>query len=133
MKYILIAAVLVLSFGCSRQPDNADKTDKNQNQKLEQTANASSLIGEWLKPIEGQPDKTDGVKLNKDGSASSVNSATLIYNSWESGNGTLTLIGISVGNGVNIPFASTYQIEKLTSDEMVLKLGESVFTYKRAK
>ena len=130
MKYIFIAAVFLIVLGCSRQEDNnANANSAPTLQEQTQGPATSILIGEWLKPIEGQEGKTDGVKLNADGSAESVNSATLLYNSWETDGKSLTLAGTSIGNGVSSDFTAAYQIEELSENKLVLRMGQNVFTY----
>nr|WP_272724000.1 lipocalin family protein [Bacteroides stercoris] len=42
-----------------------------------------SIIGSWIMPIEGQPGKMQGIKLEEGGDASSINMATLAYKYWE--------------------------------------------------
>ena len=42
-----------------------------------------SIIGSWVMPIEGQPGKTQGIKIEEGGNASSINMATLVYKHWE--------------------------------------------------
>ena len=42
-----------------------------------------SIIGSWIMPIEGQPGKMRGIKLEEGGDASSINMATLAYKYWE--------------------------------------------------
>ena len=41
-----------------------------------------TIIGSWIMPIEGQPGKMQGIRLDEDGEASSINMATLVYKYW---------------------------------------------------
>ena len=43
---------------------------------------ADSVVGSWVMPIEGQPGKMQGIKLEEGGEASSINMATLVYKYW---------------------------------------------------
>ena len=43
----------------------------------------ANLAGEWIQPVPGMPQMTQGFTLKEDGSASSVNMATLKYESWK--------------------------------------------------
>ncbi len=134
-KYIFIAALLLISLGCSGQGENGAKesADPTVGQTTQsQTGTNSILLGEWLKPIEGQEGKSDGIRLNADGSAESINAATLVYKSWQSDGESITLTAISIGNGVSSDFALTYQIEELSDGKLVLKLGENIYTYTKA-
>lgn len=88
-----------------------------------------SLEGKWVAPIPGMEDQMQGVCLEKDGKASSINSATLQYKNWERKWDTLVLSGQSLGNGQTIDFVDSYQIEKLSADELVLKNGDMTLNY----
>ncbi|MFR4236551.1 MAG: lipocalin family protein [Alistipes onderdonkii] len=72
-----------------------------------------------------------GIDLKKGGEASSINMATLQYETWVKDGDRLILSGRSIGNGTTIPFTDTLVIEKLTDDELSLKKGELVIRYKK--
>lgn len=76
----------------------------------------ANLAGEWIQPVPGMPQMTQGFTLKEDGSASSINMATLKYESWKEENGKLILTGKSIGNSQTIAFADTFEIEKLTDN-----------------
>ena len=61
-----------------------------------------SIIGSWIMPIEGQPGKMQGIKLEEGGDASSINMATLVYKYWEQRGDELYLTVKSIGNGMEI-------------------------------
>lgn len=71
-------------------------------------------------PIDGQPGKMQGIRLDEDGEASSINMATLVYKYWEQQGDELYLTVKSIGNGVEIEGIDTLKIEKLTTDSLVL-------------
>ena len=79
-----------------------------------------TIIGSWIMPIEGQPGKMQGIKLEEGGNASSINMATLVYKYWEQQGDELYLTVKSIGNGVEIEGIDTLKIEKLTTDSLVL-------------
>ena len=91
----------------------------------------TEIPGTWLQPIPGMKDKTQGFTLNDDGTAQSVNMATLQYTTWRRDGDILTLTGRSIGNGQIIEFTEMYNIEQLTSDTLVLRNGDVTFTYSR--
>ena len=78
-----------------------------------------TIIGSWIMPIDGQPGKMQGIRLDEDG-ASSINMATLVYKYWEQQGDELYLTVKSIGNGVEIEGIDTLKIEKLTTDSLVL-------------
>lgn len=79
-----------------------------------------TIIGSWIMPIDGQPGKMQGIRLDEDGVASSINMATLVYKYWEQQGDELYLTVKSIGNGVEIEGIDTLKIEKLTTDSLVL-------------
>lgn len=79
-----------------------------------------TIIGSWIMPIDGQPGKMQGIRLDEDGEASSINMATLVYKYWEQQGDELYLTVKSIGNGVEIEGIDTLKIEKLTTDSLVL-------------
>ena len=79
-----------------------------------------TIIGSWIMPIDGQPGKMQGIRLDEDGEASSINMATLVYKYWEQQGDELYLTVKSIGNGVAIEGIDTLKIEKLTTDSLVL-------------
>lgn len=79
-----------------------------------------TIIGSWIMPVEGQPGKMQGIRLDEDGEASSINMATLVYKYWEQQGDELYLTIKSIGNGVEIEGIDTLKIEKLTTDSLVL-------------
>lgn len=99
-KFIAITLVLGLLASCS----DRDK-----------------ILGEWVQPVPGV-DAVQGFRLERDGKASSVNMATLLYEHWERNGNLLLLKGRSIGNHQTLDFVDTLQIEELTSDRMTLTL-----------
>ena len=79
-----------------------------------------TIIGSWIMPIDEQPGKMQGIRLDEDGEASSINMATLVYKYWEQQGDELYLTVKSIGNGVEIEGIDTLKIEKLTTDSLVL-------------
>lgn len=78
------------------------------------------IEGTWVQPIPGAETEIQGLRLEPDGKASSVNMATLLYEGWDLDGETLILHGKSIGNGITIDFRDTMKIEKLTADSLVL-------------
>lgn len=79
-----------------------------------------SVVGSWVEPIPGIEGQVQGIKMEEGGVASSVNMATLVYESWKQEGDQLILTGKSIGNGQTIEFTDTMDIEKLTADSLVL-------------
>ena len=102
-KLLLATALLIIAMTACN-----DKKSKDSN------------IGSWVMPIEGQPGKIQGIKLEENGEASSINMATLVYKYWEQQGDNLYLTVKSIGNGIEIEGIDTLKIEKLTTDSLIL-------------
>lgn len=66
--------------------------------------NADSTVGKWVQPVPGLPGLQQGFELEEGGKASSVNMATLRYETWQQTGNRLILTGKSIGNRQTIPF-----------------------------
>ncbi len=91
----------------------------------------NSINGEWVEPIPGMKGQVQGVKLDEDGKASSINMATLQYEKWEKKGDMLILSGKSIGNHQTISFTDTLNIEKLTKDELILNRDGLTINYRK--
>lgn len=81
----------------------------------------TSLAGAWVAPIIGQEAFKEGFSLNADGSASSINAATLKYTGWSTKGTSLILQGESVGNGQTSAFSDTLEIVKAADGKTTIK------------
>lgn len=79
-----------------------------------------SLEGNWVQPVPGLEGQTQGISLQTGGAASSLNMATLLYESWSISGNTLTLTGTSVGNGQTIEFTQTYTFSMPDENTLIL-------------
>lgn len=82
---------------------------------------APAIEGAWVEPVPGMADKVQGILIEKDGRASSINMATLQYTSWSQDGDLIILNGRSIGNGQTIEFSDTLEIRELTRETLVLK------------
>ena len=57
--------------------------------------NNASIEGSWVEPVPGMPGMQQGFVLDGDGSASSINMATLKYEAWKKVGNRLLLSGTS--------------------------------------
>ena len=91
------------------------------------------LLGTWVENVPNMPNLKQGFVLEEDGTAGSVNMATLQYNSWQQNGNELVLSGKSIGNHQTIDFTDRYEIQKLTEDTLVLQSSSRTYTYKKQK
>lgn len=91
----------------------------------------AKIEGSWVEPVPGMENMKQGFTLEENGKASSINMATLLYESWEKKGNSLILSGKSVGNHQTIAFTDTLVIEGLSADQLILKKGTQARTYTR--
>jgi hypothetical protein len=126
---IVILTVLVLT-SCndiSKQEKPAETTSNVSNSKMENGDDV--LIGSWVQPNPINEKEVQGFELKKDGSAGSINMATLVFMKWWSENGKLTLVAESIGNGSSSIDTTIYEIIKNTDKELELKQGDYIEKY----
>jgi hypothetical protein len=81
------------------------------------------LAGTWVEPIPGMPGEWQGFALHEDGTAESINMATLDYQRWRREGDALILSGSSIGNGATIEIDERYRARlegdrlRLTADD----------------
>lgn len=80
----------------------------------------ATIVGSWVMPVDGQPGEVQGIKLEANGEASSINMNTLVYKEWEQHGDNLYLTVKSIGNGIEIEGIDTLKIDKLTPDSLVV-------------
>ena len=93
-------------------------------------SNSKDIVGKWVLPISGQPDKSWGFELIKDGSAKSINASTMLYESWILRHDTLFLSGKSIGIGQTISFTDTLIVKEINTKSLILKTtSDHEFSY----
>ena len=96
------------------------------------------LVGRWVKPVEGldmaeKERMMEGFELHKDGTAESVNMATLCYEKWEKVGENLVLSGKSIGNRIEFAFSDTLGILENSAESLVLSKGNLTLCYERVR
>ena len=84
-----------------------------------------SLENVWVEPVPGMPEMKQGFILESGGKASSVNMASLVYQSWKLQGDTLILTGKSIGNHQTLPFEESFEIKQATDQVLALRDVES--------
>lgn len=84
------------------------------------------IQGTWLEPNPIDPKEMQGFTLNQDGTASSVNMATLLIKRWNMNNKILTLQYESIGNRQTITGTDTLNVIKINADSLVLAQNSNV-------
>ena len=92
------------------------------------------IQGTWVEPNPINDKEEQGFTLNEDGSASSVNMATLLIKSWSLDDKVLQLGYESIGNKQTIQGIDTLNVVKINADSLVLeKNGAVVWQLARKK
>lgn len=84
------------------------------------------IQGTWVEPNPINPKEMQGFTLNQDGTASSVNMATLLIKRWNMNNKTLTLQYESIGNRQTLAGTDTLNVVKINADSLVLAQNSNV-------
>lgn len=80
----------------------------------------AKITGNWVEPVPGMPGQFQGISLQSEGKAESINMATLQYESWDRIGHVIFLNGKSIGNGMTIEFTDTLLIKSCTKDSLIL-------------
>ena len=114
------------------QKDSIDKETENEIQVAEINDfkfDKSLIIGSWV--------DTSEVALNftlfANGTARSDNMKTLLYKNWRINGNKIILTIESIGNGTSSINDETFNIQKLNTNELILKAGNSSFKYIKSK
>ena len=94
---------------------------------------AFTLEGSWAEPVPGMEEQTQGFTLHEDGTAVSINMATLQYQEWSASGDTLVLTGKSIGNGQTIDMADTLLIVSVSADSLVVRQHQLTRTFHKAQ
>ena len=89
------------------------------------SCNDSDIEGRWIQPVPGMEGMTQGFCIEKGGKASSINMATLQYETWEQDGNLLILTGKSIGNKQTCGLSDTLLIKELTDNTLTVLKGES--------
>lgn len=109
-KTLLIITVMLFAYACKQA--------------------APKVEGSWVAPIEGMEPFQWGFTLNPDGSALSINSATLQYKTWEIKDDKLVLQGESIGNGQTIVVSDTFSVKQEKNKiQAVISAAGVVYTF----
>lgn len=95
------------------------------------TKKEKKLMGSWVEPVPENEKEYQGFTLLSDGTANSINTGELLYKTWQIRGDELSLIVESIGEGFHSQDMETYIFEQISENTLLLKIGQSVFPYKR--
>lgn len=124
----ILAGLTLVS--CNKTTKEAEATpEATVTETVKDTTNL--LVGSWVRPNPINDKEVEGFTMKSDGTAESINMATLLYKKWWQEDGKLILLMESVGNGSSSLDTMKFDIVKNTATELELKMGEFVDKYKK--
>lgn len=130
-KNILTISLITTLILASCQKTTKQETKNNENILPSMISETNLLIGSWVEPNPINANEVQGIKINEDGTAKSINMSTLVYKKWWKENDKLALVFESVGNGLTIIDTTKFEIIKLNHNELEIKDNDYTIKYKR--
>ena len=130
-KNILTISLITTFILASCQKTTKQETKNNENILPSMISETNLLIGSWVEPNPINANEVQGIKINEDGTAKSINMSTLVYKKWWKENDKLALVFESIGNGLTIIDTTKFEIIKLNHNELEIKDNDYTIKYKR--
>jgi hypothetical protein len=130
-KNILTISLITTLILASCQKTTKQETKNNENILPSMISETNLLIGSWVEPNPINANEVQGIKINEDGTAKSINMSTLVYKKWWKENDKLALVFESIGNGLTIIDTTKFEIIKLNHYELEIKDNDYTIKYKR--
>ncbi len=130
MRKIILTIVILAGFtllSCNRPLKQEKINTEGSVPKAENSKNP--LTGSWVQPNPINEKEVQGFTLKNDGTASSINMATLVYKKWWTEKDKLILVIESIGNGSSSIDTTQYDILKNTNSILELKWGNYTEQY----
>lgn len=91
----------------------------------------SMIAGSWVQPVPGNSDMVQGFILYPDGSARSINMATLVYKAWRTKGDAITFHVESIGNHTRFETEERYRFDMPDRDRLILRSGKFIQEFRR--
>ena len=118
--------IMVLVTSCQSDPKKTTSESKS-----EMSVDKNQFIGSWVQPNPINEKEVQGFTLEKDGTAESINLATLKYKNWWYEAGELNLVTESIGNKTSFTDTNKHEVTKITDKELEFKNGQIIERYKK--
>ena len=123
LTVVISIVMLLMLVSCK----NNSRTTNDSALKLE----SNQFVGSWVQPNPINDQEVQGFILNVDGTAQSINMATLLYKKWWLDSGKLVLVLESIGNKVSSVDTIKYDVIVVNAKELKLKDGEFIDEYRK--
>lgn len=130
-KNILTISLITTLILASCQKTTKQETKNDENILPSMVSETNLLIGSWVEPNPINANEVQGIKINEDGTAKSINMSTLVYKKWWKENDKIALVFESIGNGLTIIDTTKFEIIKLNHYELDIKDNDYTIKYKR--
>ena len=130
-KNILTISLITTFILASCQQTTKKETKNDENLLPSMISETNLLIGSWVEPNPINANEVQGIKINEDGTAKSINMSTLVYKKWWKENDKIALVFESIGNGLTIIDTTKFEIIKLNHNELEIKDNDYTIKYKR--
>lgn len=127
-KLTLAIAFVALTFAsCKDQKETLpteETTTEVTNETTPEVVDTKALVGTWIQPNPINDKEEQGLELKEDGTATSINMATLKTNKWWVEDNQLFLEQESLGNGTSSVDTVSFQFEVVNGTTLNLVNGE---------
>ena len=127
-KALTITILTVFTFlSCNHTSKQETTNAGSSDSKTENITNP--LVGSWVQPNPINEKEVQGFTLKSNGTAESINMATLVYKKWWNEEGKLILVAESIGNGLSSMDTTKFEVIHNTSSILELKNGDYIDRY----
>ena len=134
-KMTLAIAFMAITFAsCKDQKETPVTEETTTTEVVEQPVtpvDTKVLVGSWTQPNPINDKEVQGFELKEDGTAASINMATLKTNKWWVEGDKLFLAQESIGNGTSSVDTTSYQFEVVEGATLNLMNGEVKDTFSK--
>ncbi|MCV9934129.1 lipocalin family protein [Flavobacterium sp. LS1R47] len=122
-KFLVAIASLALITACNKAEKKQIQENSNEPKKAVESNQFSKeqLVGNWVQPNPINSKEVQGFSLLENGTAKSINMATLLYEKWWLDNNELFLVTTSIGNHTKSTDTLPYKIIKLDSSNLSIQ------------
>jgi hypothetical protein len=133
---ILIGGISLIISSCQNSSHSSSHDISDSQTVVIRTTDTAKEIeklmyGTWVQPNPINEKEVQGFKLNKDSSAETINTSTLIYRNWWINDQHLYLVRESKGNKQTNTDTIKFPVLHITDQELILKDRDRIINYKK--
>lgn len=122
-NFLVAISLMSLVAACNKTENKQTQDNSNEPEMIVESNYflKEQLIGEWVQPNPINSKEVQGFSLLENGTAKSINMATLLYEKWWMDNNELFLVATSIGNHQQSTDTLAYKIIKLNNSSLSIK------------